>query len=64
MHSALVNARPPLIYLGAALSFSLGAAIACTRNLDIYFKCSEGFKGPGFLQLLGCESWTFKASEL
>ena len=55
MHSALVNAHPPLIRLGAALSFSLGAGIACTRNLDIYFKCSEGFEGPGFSQLLGFE---------
>lgn len=51
MHSTLVNAHPPLICLGAALSFSLGAGIACTRNLDIYFNCSEGFEGPGFSQL-------------
>ena len=33
MHSALENACPPLIRLAAALSFSLGACIACTRNL-------------------------------
>ena len=46
MHSALVNACPPLIHLGAVLSFSLDAGIACTRNLDVYFNCSEGFEGP------------------
>ena len=51
MHSALVNARPPLIRLGVPLSFSFAAGIACTRNLDIYFNCSEGFEGPGFSQL-------------
>ena len=41
-----MNARPPLIHLGAAFSFSLDAGIACTRNLDIYFYCSEDFEGP------------------
>ena len=55
MHSALVNARPPLIRLGAALSFSLGSGITCTRNLDIFFNCSKGFEGLGFSQFLGFE---------
>ena len=54
-----MNARPPLTRLGGALSScSLGAGITCTRNLDIYFNCSGGFKGPGFLKLLVFEDPT------
>ena len=51
MQSVLVNAHPPLVHLGASLSFFLGVDITCTKNLDLYFNCSDGFEGLDFHSL-------------